>query len=78
MNGSAAGKIALSFLSEGGEEVIEDLLQPALQMIYNGKTLGGSYSELEASEILNDFLVGGILGGLGGGVEVAGKPLRAL
>jgi hypothetical protein len=68
---SAAGKIALSFIEEGGEEVIEDLVQPALQMIYNGKTLGGSYSELEASEILNDFLVGGILGGLGGGVEVA-------
>lgn len=68
---SAAGKIALSFLEEGGEEAIEDLIQPALQMIYNGKTLGGSYSELEASEILNDFLVGGILGGLGGGVEIA-------
>lgn len=71
MNGSAAGKIALSFLSEGGEEVIEDLLQPALQTIYNGKSLGGSYSEMEASEIINDFLVGGILGGLGGGVEAA-------
>ena len=71
LNRSAAGKIALSFLEEGGEEAIEDLIQPALQMIYNGKTLGGSYSELEASEILNDFLVGGILGGLGGGVEVA-------
>ena len=71
LNNSAAGKIALSFLEEGGEEAIEDLIQPALQMIYNGKTLGGSYSELEASEILNDFLVGGILGGLGGGVEVA-------
>lgn len=70
LNNSAAGKIALSFLEEGGEEAIEDLIQPALQMIYNGKTLGGSYSELEASEILNDFLVGGILGGLGG-VEVA-------
>lgn len=69
LNSSAAGKIALSFLEEGGEEAIEDLIQPALQMIYNGKTLGGSYSELEASEILNDFLVGGILGGLGGGVE---------
>lgn len=68
---SAAGKIALSFLEEGGEEAIEDLIQPALQMIYNGKTLGGSYSELEAAEVLNDFLVGGILGGLGGGVEVA-------
>lgn len=66
---STAGKLVLSFLEEGGEEVIEDLVQPALQMIYNGKTLGGSYSELEAAEVLNDFLVGGILGGLGGGVE---------
>lgn len=73
MNGSAAGKIALSFLAEGGEEVIEDLLQPALQTIYNGKTLGGSYSQLEASEIINDFLVGGILGGFGGGVEAVGS-----
>lgn len=73
LNRSAAGKIALSFLEEGGEEAIEDLIQPALQMIYNGKTLGGSYSELEASEILNDFLVGGILGGLGGGVEAIGN-----
>lgn len=68
---SAAGKVALSFIEEGGEEVIEDLVQPALQMIYNGKTLGGSYSELEAAEVLNDFLVGGILGGIGGGVEAA-------
>lgn len=68
---SAAGKLVLSFLEEGGEEVLEDLVQPALQMIYNGKTLGGSYSELEAAEVLNDFLVGGILGGIGGGVEVA-------
>lgn len=68
---SAAGKIALSFIEEGGEEVIEDIVQPALQMIYNGKTLGGSYSELEAAEVLNDFLVGGILGGIGGGVEAA-------
>lgn len=66
---STAGKLVLSFLEEGGEEVLEDLVQPALQMIYNGKTLGGSYSELEAAEVLNDFLVGGILGGLGGGVE---------
>lgn len=70
---STAGKLVLSFLEEGGEEAIEDLIQPALQTIYNGKTLGGSYSELEASEILNDFLVGGILGGLGGGVEAIGN-----
>lgn len=69
LNNSAAGKLVLSFLEEGGEEALEDLVQPALQMIYNGKTLGGSYSELEAAEVLNDFLVGGILGGLGGGVD---------
>lgn len=69
LNNSAAGKLVLSFLEEGGEEVLEDLVQPALQTIYNGKTVGGSYSELEAAEVLNDFLVGGILGGLGGSVD---------
>ena len=66
---SAAGKIALSFLEEGGEEALEDIIQPALQTIYNKKALGESYSALEAADVLNDFLVGGILGGLGGGVE---------
>lgn len=69
MNGNAAGRLALSFLSEGGEEVIEDLVQPALQTIYNGKRAGQNYSELDAAEILNDFLVGGTLGLLGNGVE---------
>lgn len=69
MNGNAAGRLALSFLSEGGEEVIEDLVQPALQTIYNGKRAGQNYSELDAAEILNDFLVGGTLGLLGSGVE---------
>lgn len=69
MNGNAAGRLALSFLSEGGEEVIEDIVQPALQTIYNGKSAGQNYSELDAAEILNDFLVGGALGLLGSGVE---------
>lgn len=69
MNGNAAGRLALSFLSEGGEEVIEDLVQPALQTIYNGQSAGQNYSELDAAEILNDFLVGGTLGLLGSGVE---------
>lgn len=69
MNGNATGRLALSFLSEGGEEVIEDLVQPALQTIYNGKRAGQNYSELDAAEILNDFLVGGALGLLGSGVE---------
>lgn len=69
MNGNATGRLALSFLSEGGEEVIEDLVQPALQTIYNGKRAGQNYSELDAAEILNDFLVGGTLGLLGSGLE---------
>lgn len=69
MNGNTAGRLALSFLSEGGEEVIEDIVQPALQTIYNGKRAGQNYSELDAAEILNDFLVGGALGLLGSGVE---------
>lgn len=69
MNGNTAGRLALSFLSEGGEEVVEDLVQPALQTIYNGKSAGQNYSELDAAEILNDFLVGGALGLLGSGVE---------
>ena len=69
MNGNATGRLALSFLSEGGEEVIEDIVQPALQTIYNGKSAGQNYSELDAAEILNDFLVGGALGLLGSGVE---------
>lgn len=69
MNGNTAGRLALSFLSEGGEEVIEDIVQPALQTIYNGQSAGQNYSELDAAEILNDFLVGGTLGLLGGGVE---------
>lgn len=72
MNGNAAGRLALSFLSEGGEEVIEDIMQPALQTIYTKKrheNLGEYLSELDAAEILNDFLVGGALGLLGSGVE---------
>ena len=72
MNGNAAGRLALSFLSEGGEEVIEDIVQPALQTIYTKKrheNLGEYLSELDAAEILNDFFVGGALGLLGSGVE---------
>lgn len=72
MNGNAAGRLALSFLSEGGEEVIEDIVQPALQTIYTKKrheNLGEYFSELDAAEILNDFLVGGALGLIGSGVE---------
>lgn len=71
MGNNAAGKIAMSFASEGFEEMFEDAVQPVLQSIYNGQSVGGNYSELEISDMLYDGLVGGILGGLGGGVEAA-------
>lgn len=76
MNGSAAGKLALSFLSEGGEEVVEDLVQPVLQSIYNGQSIAQNYDELTLSEVLYDGLIGGILGGLGGGVELLGDAAQ--
>lgn len=71
MNGNAAGKLALSVLSEGGEEMLEDVVQPVLQSVYNGKSVGENYSELELSDVLYDGLIGGILGGVGSGVEIA-------
>ncbi len=71
MGNNVAGKIAMSFGSEGFEEMFEDAVQPVLQSIYNGQSVGENYSELEISDMLYDGLVGGILGGLGGGVEVA-------
>lgn len=77
MNGSAAGKAVLSFLSEGGEEVLEDVVQPVLRSIYNGKSIGQNYSELELSEVLYDGLVGGALGLIGSGVEMVQNSNRS-
>jgi hypothetical protein len=71
MGNNAAGKIAMSFASEGFEEMFEDAVRPVLQSIYNGQSVGENYSELEISDMLYDGLVGGILGGIGGGVEAA-------
>ena len=71
MGNNSAGKIAMSFASEGFEEMFEDAVQPVLQSIYNGQSVGENYSELEISDMLYDGLVGGILGGIGGGVEAA-------
>lgn len=72
---SAAGQAVLKTLfsatGEGLEEVISDFAQPALQTIYNGKSIGENYSAMQASDVLYDFLVGAALGGIGGGVEAA-------
>ena len=75
MGGSAAGKAALSFLSEGGEEMLEDVVQPILQSIYNGKGVRQNYSELELQDVLYDGLIGGILGLAGSGAEIASNAV---
>lgn len=66
------GKAALSFISEGGEEAIEDIAQPILQTIYNGKrysTVPEYIRDLDAKEIAHDALVGGALGLVGSAAE---------
>ena len=69
--GQAVLKTLFSATGEGLEEVISDFAQPALQTIYNGKSIGENYSAMQASDVLYDFLVGSALGGIGGGVEAA-------
>lgn len=74
------GKAALSFISEGGEEAIEDIVQPILQTIYNGKrysTVPEYIKDLDAKEIAHDALVGGALGLVGSAAENVQRAKRA-
>ena len=74
------GKAALSFISEGGEEAIEDIAQPILQTIYNGKrysTVPEYIRDLDAKEIAHDALVGGALGLVGSAVENVQRAKRS-
>lgn len=64
MNNSAAGRVALSMISEGGEEFIEDIFQPILQ-----RATYDPSARFDLSEALYDAAVGAALGGLGSGVE---------
>ena len=73
------GKAALSFISEGGEEAIEDIAQPILQTIYNGKrysTVPEYIRDLDAKEIAHDALVGGALGLVGSAAENVQRAKR--
>lgn len=72
MNGNAAGKLALSMLSEGTEEVVEDLVQPILQRMTYDKSALGQYGNSDYwAQTIYDGLVGAAMGGLGSGVELA-------
>ena len=61
---SPAGKLALSMISEGGEEFVEDLFQPVLQRATYDKN-----ASFDVSAALYDAAVGAALGGLGSGAE---------
>lgn len=62
------GKLILSALSEGGEEMLESALDPILQKItYNPDA---AYDEEWLAETLYSGALGAVLGGFGGSVDV--------
>lgn len=65
LNNSAAGRVALSMISEGGEEFIEDVFQPILQ-----RATYDSSARFDLSEALYDAAVGAAMGGIGAGTDV--------
>lgn len=65
MNNSAAGRVALSMISEGGEEFIEDVFQPILQ-----RATYDPSARFDLSDALYDAAVGAAMGGIGAGVDV--------
>ncbi len=65
LNNSAAGRVALSMISEGGEEFIEDIFQPVLQ-----RATYDPSARFDLSDALYDAAVGATMGGIGAGVDV--------
>ena len=65
LNNSAAGRVALSMISEGGEEFLEDIFQPVLQ-----RATYDPSARFDLSEALYDAAVGAAMGGIGAGVDV--------
>lgn len=60
-----AGKLALSMISEGGEEFLEDVVQPILQ-----RATYDPSARFDLSEALYDAAVGAAMGGIGAGADV--------
>ena len=65
MNNSTAGRVALSMISEGGEEFIEDIFQPVLQ-----RATYDPSARFDLSDALYDAAVGAAMGGIGAGADV--------
>lgn len=60
-----AGKLALSMISEGGEEFLEDVVQPILQ-----RATYDPSAKFDWGEALYDAAVGAAMGGIGGALDV--------
>ena len=60
-----AGRLALSMISEGGEEFLEDYAQPFLQ-----RATYDPSARFDLSEALYDAAAGAAMGGIGAGVDV--------
>nr|DAU35015.1 MAG TPA: nuclease [Caudoviricetes sp.] len=65
LNNNAAGRVALSMISEGGEEFLEDVFQPVLQ-----RATYDPSARFDLSEALYDAAVGAAMGGIGAGADV--------
>ena len=78
-----AGRTALKVLvganEEGSEEVLSDLLNPiADRLLGLDSGTGNVYEDLQAQQVLEDYLVGGILGLFGSGTQViSGETKKA-
>lgn len=70
--GRSVLRVIANAASEGGEEVISDLLSPFAERIYNDQALRDlAENGYDASELLYDFLIGAAIGGLGQVVDMA-------
>lgn len=72
--GRKAWQLLFASAGEGAEEVLTDLVDPALRLIYSGDSLGESYSKLEGADVAYDFMIGAIMGFFGGGIDAVSEP----
>lgn len=89
---STAGKVALSAVydaaMEGTEEVLSDLLDPFVKLVYNDQALKEAWENRAdvGAQMLYDYLIGAVVGSIGSGTKivtgaateegVAGKPVK--
>lgn len=69
--------LARKFNEEGSEEFAEDFLNAPVKSIYNDKTIGENIKELKISDMLYDYLIGGLFGSIVGGAEMVNGRLSA-